>query len=270
MSAAAGESVLRTAVAAAERLWPERMAATFALGSLAHGGFAPLASDVDLALIFADDALVPGDLGPVLREALLGDPDVDPELAGRLSVFSSTWAMLAQARGQEVETLGRFPAIDRLDLAQHGRQLTGVDRREVMAWPTPAELLHDSAAFLTGRFANPDQAALMRDPDLLVARGVRPVTKVVLFPVRFVYTAQAGRADGNAPDVQHYVRTVDGPSADLAAAALRWRTDGLPEDGSAVELLRAGLPELVSVLIEAYRPHLSPSKLAALSAILAL
>jgi hypothetical protein len=32
-------------------LWPDRLLAAYALGSLAHGGFSPLVSDVDFGLV---------------------------------------------------------------------------------------------------------------------------------------------------------------------------------------------------------------------------
>ena len=48
-----GHDVLADAVAAYTQALGERLVAAYALGSLAHGGFSPLVSDVDLALILA-------------------------------------------------------------------------------------------------------------------------------------------------------------------------------------------------------------------------
>jgi hypothetical protein len=50
---AAGEAVLTEAVASYRAVLGPRLLAGYALGSLAHGGFSPLVSDVDLALILA-------------------------------------------------------------------------------------------------------------------------------------------------------------------------------------------------------------------------
>lgn len=44
--------------------------------------------------------------------------------------------------------------------------------------------------------------ARARDPDTLVAAGVRWTTKIVLFPARFVYTADTGREGTNEAAVQ--------------------------------------------------------------------
>jgi hypothetical protein len=49
-----GEAVLEEAVAASREALGTRFLAAYALGSLAHGGFSPLVSDVDLGLIPAD------------------------------------------------------------------------------------------------------------------------------------------------------------------------------------------------------------------------
>ena len=49
-----GEAVLAQAVAAYQAALGPRLVAGYALGSLAHGGFSPLVSDVDLGLILQD------------------------------------------------------------------------------------------------------------------------------------------------------------------------------------------------------------------------
>ena len=51
---AQGEAVLNEALAAFRQALGSRLVAGYALGSLAHGGFSPLVSDVDLGLILAD------------------------------------------------------------------------------------------------------------------------------------------------------------------------------------------------------------------------
>ncbi len=49
-----GEAVLARAVSAYRARLGSRLIAGYALGSLAHGGFSPLVSDVDLGLILQD------------------------------------------------------------------------------------------------------------------------------------------------------------------------------------------------------------------------
>src|SRR5215210_1591615 len=61
---AQGEVVLAEAVAAYRQILGPRLLAAYALGSLAHGGFSPLVSDVDLGLII-DHPLTPTDRGTI-------------------------------------------------------------------------------------------------------------------------------------------------------------------------------------------------------------
>ena len=49
-----GEAVLAQALAAYQTALGSRLVAAYALGSLAHGGFSPLVSDVDIGLVLAD------------------------------------------------------------------------------------------------------------------------------------------------------------------------------------------------------------------------
>ena len=50
----AGEAVLAEAVAVCKKDLGERLIAAYALGSLTHGGFSPLVSDVDLGVVLSD------------------------------------------------------------------------------------------------------------------------------------------------------------------------------------------------------------------------
>jgi predicted nucleotidyltransferase len=117
-----GHAVLAEAVAAYTQALGERLVAAYALGSLAHGGFSPLVSDVDLALILADP-LRPTDSVRVAAVAWFLKAK-GSALHDRLSVFWGTPSSLAgRVPG------GRFPPLDRLELLEHGRLLQGEDAR---------------------------------------------------------------------------------------------------------------------------------------------
>jgi hypothetical protein len=135
-----GERVLTEAVAASEEVLGARLTAAFALGSLAHGGFSPLVSDVDLGLILADPPLPSDDdtVQMIADRVRTGSSD----LHQRLSVFWGTPSTL-QGRGDG----GRFPPLDRLDLLEHGRLLKGQDIRDGMVRPSRSELLIVGAEF---------------------------------------------------------------------------------------------------------------------------
>ena len=212
-----GEAVLEEAVRAYRAAFGTRLLAAYALGSLAHGGFSPLVSDVDLALIVADPVR-PGDAATVQAVA--------EGLDARLSVFWGTPLTLSGQAG------GRFPPLDRLDLLQHGRLLSGDDVRAGIPEPSRIDLLVAGAEFALGSLATEAVAEQIRRPDVLLGQGIRHVTKLVLFPVRFLYTAETGLVGTNHAAAEHYM----GPGRSLVAAALAWR-DSAPNHREAEALL---------------------------------
>jgi hypothetical protein len=228
----------------------DRLLGAYALGSLAHGGFSELVSDVDLGLIVADP-LEPDDASTIQTVAD-AEKAKGSALQSRLSVF---WGTPSTLRGEQ--TGGRFPALDRLDLLESGRLLAGSDEaRHSLPRPSSRELIVTGAEFaldyLAGvrspasvgsvglgsmRLAGAGAVEELRSPELLVGRGVRRVTKLVLFPVRFLYTAATGRVGTNDAAVAHYLDSGEAPSTELVAAARAWRTGSQFEHGRAVELL---------------------------------
>jgi hypothetical protein len=242
-----GEAVLARAVAAFENALGSRLVAGYALGSLAHGGFSPLVSDVDLGLILRDPHRA-SDRLTIRRVAGAVKAD-GPPLSKRLSVF---WGMPSTLSGQARG--GRFPPLDRLDLLEYGRLLTGPDARDHVARPGRTDLLVAGAEFALGSLGGPralrDRArgwargrlgsdpALeeIRTPTVLVSRGPRRLTKIVLFPVRFLFTAQTGRVAAIGLAAEHYLASTDSPAAGLVTAALGWR-ERAPDDPEAAAAL---------------------------------
>jgi hypothetical protein len=233
-SSAAGRAVVdATAAAAAARLG-SRLRSVYALGSLAHGGFCPLVSDVDVAIVLTGlgdrDRAEVAALAAVIRRS--GAP-----LAERLSVF---WGTADSISGRIPG--GRFPALDRLDLIRYGALIAGEDIRGALPEPSYAELVAGTAVFATGELAEAERRREIADAGYTAALGPRPASKVALFPVRFLFTARTGLVGRNEAAVEHYLaQTPDGPAADLARAGMRWRTRWAPADReSAPRLLAAG------------------------------
>lgn len=244
----AGWQALYAGLNAANARWGRRVVGAYALGSLTHGGFAPEASDVDLALIL--DRMDP-DLDSAMAEIREGVRErLGTALASRLSLFWSSWAELALPHPR-----GRFPLVDRIDLVETGQCLQGDDRRDEVALPVDEDrrqaLVVEAAAFMLDKLAVPAKDRLLGDPAGLVALGTREVTKAVLFPVRFLYTLGTGRADGNAPAVRWYASQPDMAAASLATAALDWRDRGFDPDRTS-ELLQRELVPLYLELTSKY------------------
>ena len=198
-----GEIVLARAVSAYQAALGSRLIAAYALGSLAHGGFSPLVSDVDLGLIL-DDPLRAKD-GTTIR------PD-DTELLVAGAEFA---------------------------LGYLGGTGAGLPDR-LRGW---------------ARLRRQDGSALdeIRAPSRLAARGPRRVTKIVLFPVRFLFTAETGRVGTNTLAAQHYLASDYAPAATLVTAALAWRREW-PADDEATELLGR---ELIPLYVQYLDDHIA-------------
>ena len=250
------EAILSRAVDAYRAALGERLVAAYALGSLAHGGFSALVSDIDLALILADP-VHPSD-GDAIQAIAETQKRAGSDLAERLSVF---WGTPLTLRGQADG--GRFPPLDRLDLIANGRLLAGVDARSELPRPTANELLISGAEFALdflagvraastptvaelGSMRPASKAAIeeIREPELLLARGVRRVTKLVLFPVRFMFTAATGQVGTNNEAVAWYAAADDATCKPVVGAALGWRQAPPEDDTTAVQLLREQLVPL--------------------------
>jgi hypothetical protein len=243
--------VLEGAVRLAATTWGARLVAAYALGSLAHGGFSPFVSDVDLGLVLSDpleeqDAQAIEALSNSVK-AGAGDP-----LADRLSIF---WGSLATLSGEAVG--GRFPPLDRVDLIQWGRLLQGQDIRAHLPSPTVQELIVAGAGFALQTLATPEVTAELRNPALLVDARMRVLTKTVLFPIRFLFTARTGQVGRNQAAVEHFAAIETGPTADLARAALRWREEPPdPHDPTVMDFLDQGLLPLYRLFLDEYAERL--------------
>jgi hypothetical protein len=235
VDAAGAEDVLHDVVRIAISAVGDRLTAVYALGSLAHGGFSPLVSDVDVALIVADPARQ-SDKGLVSGVAdtvrAIGSP-----LHSRISIF---WGTPEFFRGDATE--GRFPPLDRLCLFEHGRLLQGNDIRGGLHPPSHSELITAGAQFALDALAE-QVVSCAPDPTKLLTNGLRRTTKVVLFPVRFIFTADTGQEGTNDAAVQHYSAQNHGPAVELIRAAFDWRTSP-PAREHAMALLQEGFVPL--------------------------
>lgn len=246
-----GQAVLREAAHRAGELWDGRLRAAYALGSLAHGGFSSLVSDVDLGLIL-EGPLIASDADRVHQLSDAVTASTLP-LADRLSVFWGTRETLTGAA-----TGGRFPPLDRLDLIVYGQLLQGQECREGLPRPSQRELVVGSARLGLDLLSRPSHQAWLADPISLLEAAPKPLTKAVLFPVRFLYTARTGEIGRNHDAVRHIVSAESGPVGDLAAAALRWREEPPnPDDSDSRALVEAGLRPIYQLFVADHQPRMA-------------
>jgi len=248
--AEAGERVLVQAVKLAQLGWGNRLVAAYALGSLAHGGFSVHVSDVDLGIVLGDP-LHAADAGAIDR--LLNQvKDGGAPLGERLSVFwGSPGTLSGSASG------GRFPPLDLLDLKQFGRLLAGRDVRSQVRSPTLRELVVSGAQFAIKHLSTPAVTAQLRNPIEFANANTKTLTKLVLYPVRFLFTARTGQIGMNDEAVSYFSSVEDGPVAELARKGLEWRFEPPdPGDRAVVELLRNGVRPLYRMFLAEYEHRL--------------
>lgn len=229
-----GEAILAAALNLAQQRWRERFLAAYALGSLAHGGFSAV-SDIDIGLVL-DDPLLGTDSDDVTELAALIKATRKP-FADRLSVF---WGSVTSLSG--VQPGGRFPPLDRLDLIKHGRLLAGTDVRGNLPAPTHEELVLAGAEFALWRLGTDEIIGKLKNPEGLAQSDPKTLTKLILFPIRFMFTARTGEVGRNEAAVEHFAATAPGASSSLGRLALDWRNaENWTADKSAMHAIAAGV-----------------------------
>ncbi len=142
----------------------------YALGSLAHGGFSEIYSDIDVGLLLGC-AAPPADMPALLAEAKA----LDPDLGRKLSLF---W-------GNPEYDWGRLPVIDRLDLLDHGMALLdGI--RPAFRRPS-AEEIHREQLQSIEKSWKPRLPELSR-LGALEPRERKPYIRAILYAARLIYT----------------------------------------------------------------------------------
>jgi hypothetical protein len=169
------------------------LAEVYKLGSLAHGGFSAVYSDIDVGLL-----LNCSEPPAVMAEAIGEAKDLDARYGKKLSVF---W-------GNPDYTWGRLPVIDRLDMLDHALPLLHGHRPDFRR-PAAAEV-HRALRESFERSYRP------RLPELgslrqLPAHQRKPYIRAVLYPARLIYTWDNLTVDSNdrAVEYLHLVRPRD-------------------------------------------------------------
>ena len=244
------EDLLVAAVDGARHAFGPRLTAAYALGSLAHGGFSAHVSDIDAGLVLADP--LDGKDAEAVAGLISSIAASRKPFADRLSVF---WGSVSTLSG--VSSGGRFPPLDRLDLIQFGRLLAGRDVRGGLPSPTRKELVVAGAEFALRRLATDEVAAKLKNPKALASSDARTLTRLVLYPLRFLFTARTGEVGRNEAAVDHFVSHAEGPAPNLARMAIGWRN--VPPnsgDKDAVEAMTSGLMPLYQEFLSDYEHRL--------------
>lgn len=179
----------------------------YKLGSLAHGGFSAVYSDIDVGLLL-NCAEPPAEIAAIIAEAKV----LDADYGKKLSVF---W-------GNPESTWGRLPVIDRLDLLDHGVPMLNGHRPEFRR-PDRDEIRRALRESLEKSWL-PKLDELTRLTEF-EPKNRKPYIRMILYPARFIYTWDCLKVDSNDRAVQylHQVqpRGLDMAPIDLALACRR-------------------------------------------------
>ena len=177
------------------------LAEAYKLGSLAHGGFSNIYSDIDVGLLLNCNE-PPNPISELIAEA----KSLDVEYGKKLSVF---W-------GNPDCTWGRLPVIDRLDLLDHGVPLLhGV--KPSFRRPTKHEIHQEQLESI-------ERSWKSRLPELsrlktLEPKDRKPYIRALLYAARLIYTWDNLAVDSNDRAVE-YLHHIQPPGLDLEPIAM--------------------------------------------------
>jgi hypothetical protein len=240
-----GFNIIKRAVTEAQHHFDSRLVACYALGSLAHGGFSPIVSDIDLGLIL-QDPLLDNDQALINQIQSIVTSTKAP-LAERLSLFWTSVSVLETGK-----LGGRFPLHDRLDLIEHGKLLRGSDIKSRITRPSKRDILIDSSQFALDHLYTETIVEQIKKPEKLVDKDIRYMTKIILFPVRLLYTARTGNIGYNQDSVLHYLKMNQGKKSELVECAYHWRQRPPSSTNGIVDLLIDNLRSLYLEFLEEY------------------
>lgn len=170
----------------------------YRIGSLAHGGFSAIYSDIDVGLVLDCDGAPPA-MAAYIAEA----KSLNAAYGDKLSVF---W-------GNPESSWGRLPVLDRLDLLDHGVPLLyGI--KAGFRRPTRDEIHGE-------QLQSVDRSWKSRLPELsrltaLATKTRKPYVRAILYPARLIYTWDHLAVDSNDRAVE-YLHAVQPPGLDLVS-----------------------------------------------------
>lgn len=168
----------------------------YKLGSLAHGGFSNIYSDIDVGLLLSCSE-VPATMADLIAAA----KTLDSDYGKKLSVF---W-------GNPEFNWGRLPNLDRLDMLDHGVPLLNL-RRAQFRRPTKEEIRAELLRSV-------ERSWQPRLPELnrltaLAPENRKPYIRAILYAARLIFSWDNLAMESNDRAVA-YLHAVEPPGLDL-------------------------------------------------------
>ena len=172
------------------------LAEAYQLGSLAHGGFSAVYSDIDIGLLLNCAEPPTG-----MAETISAARDLDSVYGKKLSVF---W-------GNPEHNWGRLPVIDRLDLLDHGVPLL---RGHYPIFRRPSKPEVQQALLESFERSYRSRLAELGSLTRLEMNQRKPYIRNVLYPARLLYSWDKLAVNSNDRAVE-YLHEVRPPNLDL-------------------------------------------------------
>jgi hypothetical protein len=128
--------------------------------------------------------------------------------------------------------------------------LSGIDVRKKLLLPTHRELVLAGAEFAVWRLCTDEIIEKLKNPEKLAQSDAKTLTKLILFPVRFMFTAQTGEVGRNEAAVEYFVANNPGASSTLVRLALDLRNAAdVQAQKSVTEAIAAGVLPLYRAFV---------------------
>jgi hypothetical protein len=168
----------------------------YKLGSLAHGGFSQIYSDIDMCLLMACR-----EAPPEMAQLIADAKELNSTHGKRLSVF---W-------GNPAHTWGRLPVLDRVDLLDHGVPLLATHRPD---FPRPNKAsIREALLQSVEKSWGPNTKELSTLSELTQEKR-KPYVRCLLYPARLIYSWDHFEIASNNRAVA-YLHEIEPPGLDL-------------------------------------------------------
>lgn len=196
----------------------KNVVAIFEIGSLAHGGYDPLVSDIDVAVVLASSCGLSGkEASSKIAEQLKA---VGGDRSDRYSVFAGT---VEEINGGDPSRT-RFTVFDKADLVSFGNCVFGDAKvLQLIHMPSQKSLIEDAANFAINYIFKKHFPRLFADPASYLKSEYLMLTKLLLFPARLLFTAKVRRPASNEEAVNDYLSAYDDETSKLVAWSYRLR-----------------------------------------------
>ncbi|MSU55271.1 MAG: nucleotidyltransferase domain-containing protein [Candidatus Taylorbacteria bacterium] len=190
-----------------------RLISVYLIGSLAHGGFSEVSSDIDIAFILDNKDILEEDWDMVNNI----NKDIKAtglEFSKKLSIFWTNVTTISNkitSGGFPPPTKkdGLFPPFDILDLYQNGVLIYGKDIKSNILVPNEENLFIAGTEFLLSYVDNKKRNECLSNVDIFLELNPVDISKNILFPIRLLFTLFTSKIGSNGDAALYFLSKKD-------------------------------------------------------------